>query len=80
MGTQPSWRLRPCAGLAALELVASEDPSLLPFPVEGLADSLARPDVHFAEMERLPLFRSRSSRLALSSPASRGPHKQEVGR
>ncbi len=43
----PRWRgrrewLQPGAALAALELVASEDPALLPFVVEGLAASPAR--------------------------------------
>ncbi len=47
MGSRPSWRrppdwLQPGAGLAALELVASEDPDLLPFVVEALAASPAR--------------------------------------
>ncbi len=46
----PRWRERrewvqPGAGLAALELVASEYPELLPFVVEGLAASPARREV-----------------------------------
>ncbi len=57
MGTRPAWRrppdwLQPGAGLAALEVVASEHPQTLAFLVESLAASPARLEV----LELLEVF------------------------